>query len=447
MSEKNSLLCVKQFLKHKVWEGTINFIHISIDLVKSRKMFYMILGALYIKRNVKTPTGKKILMLTVSAIEIDCRINKVASSLAAKGYHITILCPEVAHQQNAIVIQNISDNIRYIRVKATRLDQKLMMCYQPYFIKAAAEFDFDFVHANDLTTLLTGWVIAKQCKLPLTYDSHEMWSENVSYKKGKYVQMQARKRLFYRQLEGRLLKDVTSFYSVSPSILDEYERRHQCRPKLLANYPEITSLTHGSNRFDSLKDTLNLTPEHFVTLYIGGVGPSRNIENVIKAHAKLDERFVFVIRGPGVDFYGPQYMELAESLNIKNRIFILPAVARDEVVSASNGADCGIVMLENLCKNFYWFYPNKFFEYSLAGLPVAVSNFPDVSAHIDLEQNGITFNPSDSQSIADALFQLNLDRVETGLMGKRGEESIHQKYNWETAISVMIQDYDKLLEA
>jgi len=301
------------------------------------------------------------------------------------------------------------------------------------------------VHANDLTTLPTAWVIAKQYHVPLIYDSHEMWSENVTYKHGKYVQMPAQKRFLYRHLEGRLLKDVTSFYSVSPSILDEYERRHQYRPTLLANYPDIATLVHDDHAFDSLKNSLNLTPEHFVTLYIGGVGPGRNIESVIKAHAKLDEHFVFVIRGPGVEYYGPEYMKLAASLNIQHRIFILPAVGRDDVVAASQGADCGIVMLENLCKNFYWFYPNKFFEYSLAGLPVAVSNFPDVRAHIEREQNGITFEPSDPQSIANALLQLDNHRVETRLMGERGKESVYQTYNWEAAISTMINDYDALL--
>lgn len=423
-----------------LWTGFVDV----IEFFNLRKVAYLMLKPSSKHHCIKRSHGKKILMLTISMIEIDCRINKVASSLAAEGYQVTIFCLELPHQTQPMVTQDIAENIRYIRIKTTNLLQKIKASYQSHFVKASANFDFDFVHANDLTTLATGWVISKQSGAPLVYDSHEMWSENVTYKHGKYIQMQASKRFFYQKLEGRLLKDVTLFYSVSASILDEYERRHQCRPKLLANYPDITSLTHENHAFESIKDSLNLTPDHFVTLYIGGVGPSRNIENVIKAHAKLDDRFIFVIRGPGVEFYGPEYMKLADSLGIQHRIFILPAVGRDDVIAASQGADCGIVMLENLCKNFYWFYPNKFFEYSLAGLPVAVSNFPDVRAHIDRERNGITFEPSDPQSIADALFQLDQNREETALMGKRGQESIHQKYNWDAAISTMIQDYDAL---
>ncbi|MDF1684631.1 MAG: glycosyltransferase family 4 protein [Legionellaceae bacterium] len=439
-----SVLSLKKFILNN---AALAILMDGVELFNLKKVAYLMLKTSHKKSKIKpkAPLGKKILMLTISMIEIDCRINKVASSLAAKGYQVTIFCPELPNQDQPIVIQDIAENIKYIRIKATHLTQKIKMSYQSHFVKASADFDFDFVHANDLTTLATGWVISKQSGVPLVYDSHEMWSENVTYKNGKYVQMQARKRFFYQKLEGRLLRDVTLFYSVSASILDEYERRHQYRPKLLANYPDIASLAHDGSGFDSLKSSLNLTPEHFITLYIGGVGPGRNIENVIKAHAKLDEHFVFVIRGPGVEFYGPEYMQLAASLNIQHRIFILPAVGRDDVVAASNGADCGIVMLENLCKNFYWFYPNKFFEYSLAGLPVAVSNFPDVRAHIEREQNGITFEPSNPQSIADALFKLDSNRVETNLMGKRGQESIHHTYNWEAAISTMIKDYDALL--
>ena len=67
------------------------------------------------------------------------------------------------------------------------------------------------------------------------------------------------------------------------------------------------------------------------------------------------------------------------------------------------GADCGIVMLRNICKNFYWFYPNKFFEYMAAKLPVAVSNFPDVTAHVEKERCGVTFDPNDPERIASAI--------------------------------------------
>src|SRR5690606_13924701 len=160
-------------------------------------------------------------------------------------------------------------------------------------------------------------------------------------------------------------------------------RRYRLRtqPLLVANFPDVESLSQPAETGPDIRELCGLGPSHFVTLYLGGVNPLRNIENVIRAHEHLPPEYVFVIRGPGVEYYGPEYLRLAASLGLDGRVFCVPPVGMNDVLAGSRGADCGIVMLRGICNNFYWFYPNKFFEYMLAGLPVAVSNFPDVAAH------------------------------------------------------------------
>ena len=41
--------------------------------------------------------------------------------------------------------------------------------------------DLRLCPCNDLSTLLVGWLLARARSVPLIYDAHEMWSENVSY--------------------------------------------------------------------------------------------------------------------------------------------------------------------------------------------------------------------------------------------------------------------------
>jgi glycosyltransferase involved in cell wall biosynthesis len=181
-----------------------------------------------------------------------------------------------------------------------------------------------------------------------------------------------------------------------------------------------------------------------VTLYLGGVNPLRNIETVIHAHQYLPDACVFVIRGPGVDAYGHSYHTLAQALGLEQRVFCLPPVAMEEVIGAAAGANCGIVMLRNICKNFYWFYPNKFFEYMLAGLPVAVSHFPDVTTHVAREKCGVVFDPDSPQSIAAALRRLYEHPEEAQAMGRRGREGVVREYNWERASETLLQAYRTL---
>ena len=116
----------------------------------------------------------------------------------------------------------------------------------------------------------------------------------------------------------------------------------------------------------------------------------------------------------------------------------------NEVVSAARDADCGIVMLRNICQNFYWFFPNKLFEYALAGLPVAASAFPDVTAFIDGERCGVTFDPESPESIAAALAGLANERGQAREMGERGLASIVRERNWEAVVEELVDAYASL---
>ena len=67
----------------------------------------------------------------------------------------------------------------YVRVPRRANNHAISAMYQPEFVEAAADRDFDYVHANDLPTLMAAWVISRRRGVPLVYDAHEIWSENV----------------------------------------------------------------------------------------------------------------------------------------------------------------------------------------------------------------------------------------------------------------------------
>jgi glycosyltransferase involved in cell wall biosynthesis len=397
-----------------------------------------------------TEHGQRILMLATSQIAVDSRINKVARTLARHGYDVDIMCYQHWPGITTVLEEAVRPGVRYIRVpqEAKWQDSRRLLhfWFQEEFCRVGSQRTYDYVHANDLTTLLAGWLLARGRGVPLIYDAHEMWSENVSYDGQEWVPMPLWLRRLARCFEGFLVRSVARLITVSPSICTEMQRRYKIAqtPYLLANYPEL-ALLHGKQRtLPSIRALCGLTDDHFVTLYLGGVNPLRNIENVIQAHQYLPEECVFVIRGPGVDEYGRDYQALAQALGLEQRIFCLPPVAMDEVIGGAAGADCGIVMLRNICKNFYWFYPNKFFEYMLAGLPVAVSHFPDVTAHVEREKCGVVFDPDSPQSIAEALQWLYEHPEEAQAMGRRGCEGVLREYNWDKASATLLQAYRTL---
>jgi glycosyltransferase involved in cell wall biosynthesis len=102
-------------------------------------------------------------------------------------------------------------------------------------------------------------------------------------------------------------------------------------------------------------------------------------------------------------------------------------------------------MLRNICRNFYWFYPNKLFEYALAGIPIAASGFPDVKQFVEGQRCGVTFDPDSPRSIAQALQSLADDPVEARAMGERGRASIVGGLNWESAVEDLAVAYRSLI--
>jgi glycosyltransferase involved in cell wall biosynthesis len=394
------------------------------------------------RRDARTaPGGRRILMLTISTVEHDPRIRKVARSLAERDYAVDIMAPAA---ESAGSEQDVEPGVRHVRVPLRSI-RRLALVYQEEFRRHALRRSFDYVHANDLTTLTVGWAIARVRRVPLVYDAHELWTENVEYDGREWVPMSRRTRLVADRWERFLLRDVDLVVTVGPSIAEDFERRdsHARRPLLLANYPSL-GLPPPETAARTIRDECGLGDAHFVTLYLGGVNPLRNIEGVIRAHAQLPPHHVFVVRGPGVELFEEEYRALARRLGVEDRVFFLPPVAMDDVLVGAAGADCGIVMLRNICRNFWLFYPNKLFEYAFAGLPIAVSDFPDAGRYVREERCGVTFDPDSPHSIAAALLALGSDREAARAMGERGRASILAGRNWETAVEGLVTAYDRL---
>lgn len=415
-----------------------------VYLVKTFVILNQFLFTLIFREKKKPPVGKRILMLTISNIDVDPRIKKVIGSLADVGYSIDLLC--YRNSESGVLTDDVvMPNVHYIRIPHRKY-WPFWMIYQEEFLGVGLKRKYDYVHANDLTALFCAWMLAMRRGTPLIYDAHEMWSENVQWNGSDWIPMKKRTRLLAFYFEKFFVKDVDVFTTVSDSIAEEYQKRYQLdsKPVLLPNYPSLSLLAGVKSEVPSIRELCELPADYFVTLYLGGVNPLRNIENVIRAHQYLPRECVFVIRGPGIEYFDREYYELAEELGLEDRIFCLPPVGMNDLLSGAKGADCGILMLRNICNNFYWFYPNKFFEYMLAELPVAVSNFPDVSAHVERERCGVTFDPDDPKSIAAALSFLQTHPKESRQMGRSGKRGVMEKYNWEKGVVNLLNEYAKL---
>jgi glycosyltransferase involved in cell wall biosynthesis len=71
-----------------------------------------------------------------------------------------------------------------------------------------------------------------------------------------------------------------------------------------------------------------------------------------------------------------------------------PPVDMNDVLRYAAGCDVGIALIEDTCLSYRFCLPNKLHEYRAAGLPVIVSDLPEMAGYIDENKCGWKVEPT-----------------------------------------------------
>jgi glycosyltransferase involved in cell wall biosynthesis len=390
-------------------------------------------------------SGHEIVMLVVSDLRIDPRVEREARALVAAGYSVTVICPEPYDGAGATYNLDWGAGvlIEYVHWTAARFINDCPGYLAEQLYLAAVRISPLAFHAHDLSTAYAALAAANFRGSHLVVDFHEWFSENVHWdpKSSSWVPYPADWKNLLQKLESRCLVEASTTITVCDSIADGMAAElGGKRPVVVRNIPDI-SVT-PTRDYVPLKQQLGLPESTFVLLWQGGTGPTRLIEPIIEALAYAPG-CVFVIRGPSLDLFGPDYLALARRVGVEDRIVLAPPVPSRDVVAAARGADAGIWTLPALCRNFTFALPNKIFEYMAADLPVLVAHYPEAK-RLTIENGlGLTFDPYDPRSIADAINQFMQDeklRVECIANAKATLLRLDAQKEWQKLVSI----YDDL---
>lgn len=255
----------------------------------------------------------------------------------------------------------------------------------------------DVYHAHDFETLLLGYLPARIKKVRLVYDSHELWAESRIY-----VSPFRKKALrpLTVMMEHFLIKRTDGVITVNESIAKHLAHKYKIdKPVVVSNFSERFSV--GAS--DVLREKLALDKKKKILLYQGGIMTGRGLEKLIECSRYLDNDIIVVLMG-----YGHLKKALQKKIEAENihRVKILDAVPLDVLINYTASADIGISPIQNICLNHYYSLPNKIGEYIMAGIPFAVSNFPEMRKLAIEENMGAVFDPEDCRSITNAVNEL-----------------------------------------
>jgi glycosyltransferase involved in cell wall biosynthesis len=392
--------------------------------------------------------GCNIIMLVVSDLRVDPRVEREARALASAGYTITVICPELF--EGAGAQHNINwgpgVSIKYAAPSGSNfMSEKPGYCADLLYLEAVQMKPFAF-HAHDLSTAYAALAAARVRGAHLIVDFHEWFSENVRWdtSRSAWAPYPPDWKRELQKLEARCLSEASATITVCDSIADAMEAKlGGRRPLVIRNIPEM-GIT-PSREYLPLKQQLGLPESTFVLLYQGGTGPTRLIEPIIESLVDA-AGCVLVIRGPSLDLFGPDYLALARRIGVEGRVILAPAVPSRDVVAAALGADAGIYTVAALCRNFVYALPNKIFEYLAADLPVLVAHYPEASRLVVENDVGLIFDPYDPRSIADSINNLIRDqslRERFSANARLALERMEAGREWQKVVSI----YDSLPRA
>jgi glycosyltransferase involved in cell wall biosynthesis len=259
-----------------------------------------------------------------------------------------------------------------------------------------------------LCTLLKLW---KRCKL--VYDTHELETEtsgSVGIRKA-----------FGKWMERALIRFTDEVSVVNESIAEWYRREYRLERVWVVKNAPWNSEESVEIR-NSLRQKFGIPADALLYLYVGILHPGRGIQALLDVfrHLGPDRHLVFV-------GFGSQTEQVKQYARDYPNIHYHDPVKPQEVRQYSAQADIGFAFYENNCLNHYFCLPNKVFEYLCAGVPMIVSDFPEMARFVDTYGCGwkVSYDVSALQALIESISREERDQVAAQCRAARSQVGWH----------------------
>jgi glycosyltransferase involved in cell wall biosynthesis len=289
--------------------------------------------------------------------------------------------------------------------------------------------NIQMVNIHSLALLPLGISLKYIYKAKLVYDTHELETETNGSK--------GLRKILSKFVEKLLIKKSDLIFVVSENIADWYAKEYSIkRPLVVMNVPKFSE-QRKTNHF---RQNLDIKDDSIIALYQGGLSKGRGLNLLLECFKqRKNQKIVIVFMGYG------ELEEFVKEQSAKNtNIFFHEAVSHDVLLNYTSSADIGISLIQKTCLSYYYCMPNKLFEYTMAGLPVIVSNMKEMREMVEKYDMGIVVKEETVDSInkaIDKILESNTKQM------KRNARKCSQDNAWEKQEIKMIDEYKRVLDA
>ncbi|WP_319502975.1 glycosyltransferase [uncultured Draconibacterium sp.] len=321
---------------------------------------------------------KQIIVSVTNDLVADNRVHKVCTSLEEMGFGVLLVGRKLKNSQP---------------INRSYLTHRMRLC----FTKGAffyAEYNFrlllfllfrktNVLLANDLDALTANYLASKIKRTPVVYDSHEYFTEVPE------LIDRPRVKQIWEWLEKKMLPNLKLCYTVCDSIAAVYHEKYNVPFQVVRNIPLSKNTVQSNEKEDQQK----------IILYQGAVNIGRGLEQAIKAMHFIEDAQL-VIAGDGD--IKVQLEELVRTEKLQEKVLFTGRLSIEELAKLTPTADLGLSIEEDLGLNYRFALPNKLFDYIRAGVPVLISDLPEMKAIVEKYDIGAISNSHDPKDLANS---------------------------------------------
>jgi len=336
---------------------------------------------------------RRIIVAVTNDLYTDQRVRKVCEFLVEQNYTVTLLGRRLKNSKEmpATSYKTKRFPLWFTKGALFYANYNLRLFFYLLFHKA------DVLLANDLDTLYANhWARKFKRNCRLIYDSHEYYIGVPELVSRPSVQK------FWRSIEKRTVPKVDVMYTVNESIAELYRNEYKREVKVVRNISDFK----GFNA-EQTKEQLGLPTDKAIVIIQGaGINIERGGEELIEA-IQLVENAVLIFVGDGDVL--PKLKARVAEMKWESTVLFFGKRPYDELMNFTHLSSVGISMDKDTNVNYRFSLPNKIFDYIHAGIPLLVSDLPEIRRIVEGYDIGLICPSHDPKIIASYLTKIICD--------------------------------------
>jgi len=323
--------------------------------------------------------GKRVVLSVTNDLTIDNRLHKVCTTLHNNGYEVKLVGrnrpSSVSLKPRAYKTHRIS--MMFDRGKLFYIEYNFKLFWYLLFQKC------DILTANDHDVLFPNFLVSKLRFKKLVFDCHEYFTELPEL-----VERPAT-RAVWVALEKSVFPFLKEFSTVNKTIANIYSKTYKKVVKVIPNVPRRRNDVDRS-----------IPSADRILIYQGNVHPARGVELMVEALQYLDDVKFWIVGGG--DIIG-DIKDLAQKFKVEDKVVFHGFVPLQDLPNITTKATIGLSLEEAFGLNSTYSLPNKFLDYIQAGLPVVVSDIPELKRITEQHEIGVVLYERTPKKLANVI--------------------------------------------